>query len=143
MPKCDFKKVALQLYWNRTLAWVISYKFAAYFRTPFPKNTFGGLLLRRVFTTQYSKTYRFFVNNPTKIFRYKSLISSIVTSKATSNVTKSQVALGLLVHEKKIYSFEYGVSSSYDEVSKLRISTTAANRNKRSEVIFTAKGDVW
>ena len=30
MPKCDFNKVDLQLYWNRTLAWVISCKFAAH-----------------------------------------------------------------------------------------------------------------
>ena len=32
MSKCDFNKVALQLYWNRTLAWVFSCKFAAYFQ---------------------------------------------------------------------------------------------------------------
>ena len=32
MSKCDFNKVALQLYWNHTLAWVFSYKFAAYFQ---------------------------------------------------------------------------------------------------------------
>ena len=31
MPKCNFDKVALQLYWNRTSAWVFSCKFAAYF----------------------------------------------------------------------------------------------------------------
>ena len=35
MPKCDFNKVALQLYWNRTLVWVFSCKFAAYFQTIF------------------------------------------------------------------------------------------------------------
>ena len=28
MPKCDFNKVALHLYWNHTLAWVLSCKFA-------------------------------------------------------------------------------------------------------------------
>ena len=31
MPKCDFNKDALQLYWTRTLEWVFSCKFAAYF----------------------------------------------------------------------------------------------------------------
>ena len=49
MPKCDFNKVALRLYWNRTSAWVFSCKFAAYFQNIFsehPKNTSGGLLLR-------------------------------------------------------------------------------------------------
>ena len=35
MPKCDLNKVALQLYWNRTSAWVFSCKFAAYFQTTF------------------------------------------------------------------------------------------------------------
>ena len=32
IPKCDFNKVAKQLYWNRTSAWVFSCKFAAYFK---------------------------------------------------------------------------------------------------------------
>ena len=35
MPKCDFNKVALQLYWNHTLAWVFSCKSAAYFQNTF------------------------------------------------------------------------------------------------------------
>ena len=32
MPKCDFNKVA---FWNRTSAWVLSCKFAAYFQKTF------------------------------------------------------------------------------------------------------------
>ena len=35
MPKCDFNKVAKQLYWNRTSAWVFSCKFTAYFQNIF------------------------------------------------------------------------------------------------------------
>ena len=35
MPMWDFNKVALQLYWNRKLAWVFSCKFAAYFQNTF------------------------------------------------------------------------------------------------------------
>ena len=35
MPKCDFNKVALQLYQNRTSAWVFTCKFAAYFQNTF------------------------------------------------------------------------------------------------------------
>ena len=35
MPKCDFTKVALQPYWNRTSAWVFFCKFAAYFQSTF------------------------------------------------------------------------------------------------------------
>ena len=30
IPKCDFSKVAKQLYWNRTSVWVLSCKFAVY-----------------------------------------------------------------------------------------------------------------
>ena len=35
MPKCDFNKVAKQLYWNHTSASVFSCKFAAYFQSTF------------------------------------------------------------------------------------------------------------
>ena len=45
MPNCDFNKVAKQLYWNHTSAWVISCKFAAYFWKPFPKKISKWLLL--------------------------------------------------------------------------------------------------
>ena len=44
IPKCDFNKVASQLYWNRILAWLFSCKFAANFQNTFPKNTSGRLL---------------------------------------------------------------------------------------------------
>ena len=35
MPKCDFNKHALQLYWNHTSAWVFSCRLAACFQNPF------------------------------------------------------------------------------------------------------------
>ena len=35
LPKCDFSKVAKQLYWNHTSAWVLSCKFGAYFQDTF------------------------------------------------------------------------------------------------------------
>ena len=35
MPKWDLDKVALQIYWNRTSAWVFTCKFAAYFENTF------------------------------------------------------------------------------------------------------------
>ena len=35
MPKCDFNKVALQLYWNHISALVFSRTFAAYFQNTF------------------------------------------------------------------------------------------------------------
>ena len=35
VPKCDFNKVALQLYWNYTSVCLFSCKFAAYFQNSF------------------------------------------------------------------------------------------------------------
>ena len=35
IPKCDFNKVAKQLYWNYALAWVFSCQFAAYLQSNF------------------------------------------------------------------------------------------------------------
>ena len=35
MPKCNFNKVSLQLYWNHTSAWVFSCKFVVYFQNTF------------------------------------------------------------------------------------------------------------
>ena len=45
MPRCNFNKVAKELSLNHTLTGVFSCKFAAFFRTHFPKDTSGGLLL--------------------------------------------------------------------------------------------------
>ena len=45
MPKCDFNKVAKSLYWNRTSVWVSPVNLPPIFRTPFPRNTSGWLLL--------------------------------------------------------------------------------------------------
>ena len=42
MPKCDFSKVALQLYWNHTSTWVFSCKFAAYFLNTFAREHLWG-----------------------------------------------------------------------------------------------------
>ena len=35
MPKYDFNKIAIQLYWNHTSAWLFSCKFAAFFQNIF------------------------------------------------------------------------------------------------------------
>ena len=37
------QSVALQLYWNHTLAWIFLCKFAACFQKPLPKNISGGV----------------------------------------------------------------------------------------------------
>ena len=47
MLNCDFNKVALQLYWNHTSAWVSPVNLLHIFRTLFQNNP-GGLLLHSV-----------------------------------------------------------------------------------------------
>ena len=49
-----FNKVALQLYWNHTSAWLFSCKVVDIFRTTFPKNTYKGLLLETEFFLLFS-----------------------------------------------------------------------------------------
>ena len=56
MPKYDFNKVALQIYWNRTSAWVFSYNLLRIFWTPFYKNTSGWLLLKIYNSSAYIKS---------------------------------------------------------------------------------------
>ena len=52
MPKCDFNKVAKQLYWNPASAWMFSCKFDAYFQ-----NTFSSEhLWRAAAVTRYACT---------------------------------------------------------------------------------------
>ena len=53
IPKCDFNKVAKQLYWNRTSIWVFFCKFAAYFQNT-SKNTSGLVRFVRVKIHQYT-----------------------------------------------------------------------------------------
>ena len=50
MPKCDFNKVAKQLHWDRTSAWVLFCKLAAYFH-----NTSGLLPLKKDFLSLISR----------------------------------------------------------------------------------------
>ena len=45
MPKCDFNKVETQLYLNHTSTSCSPVKLLHTFRIPFPKGTFGRLLL--------------------------------------------------------------------------------------------------
>ena len=57
-PKCDFNKVAKQLYWNHTSAWVSSVNLLHIFITPILKNTSRRLLLSRL-TIKYQTAYIF------------------------------------------------------------------------------------
>ena len=75
MPKSDFNKVALQLYRNRTSAWMFSCKFATYFQNTLPKKSSEGLVLIWFMTNFENSWY------PDKIFCHQ--------------VTKTKCALNL------------------------------------------------
>ena len=73
MPKCNFNKVAYQLYWNHTSAWMLSCKFAHVFRTPFLENTTGWLLLLVVLDEDHVKIcfcLRFYTSVFCSFWRY-------------------------------------------------------------------------
>ena len=55
MPKCDFNKVAKELYRNRTLHECSSVNLLHIFRTPFLKNASGRLLVK----TSYNHIFFF------------------------------------------------------------------------------------
>ena len=70
------------------------------------------------------------------------LISSIVTSMASSKVSMLQVALGLKIREKKAVEYlqEYGVTSSYDEVRRFKISSAYHARQKNNVMLDSQNG---
>ena len=61
-------RFALQLYWNRTSAWVFSSKSADIFRTPFPRNTSGWLLLN--FSNILSRRSEIYLNISKIVFQH-------------------------------------------------------------------------
>ena len=74
MPKCDLNKVVKQLYLNRTVVWVFSCKFAAYFQ-----NTFSQEHLWMAASVRQKK--EFFFNSQ--------LISQVPSQLGTSNTTNN------------------------------------------------------
>ena len=47
MRECDFNKVALELYWYRTVAWMFSYKFEELWRCAFATSFLEALFLQK------------------------------------------------------------------------------------------------
>ena len=85
-PKCDFNKVAKQLYWIHTLAWMFSCKFAAYFQNTFLKNTSGRLILNISFIksfipVEYVCSFPYVINC---IFRNLKLLSYVGADSRSS-----------------------------------------------------------
>ena len=63
----DVLKISSKFARNHTSAWVFSYKFAAFFRTPFLKNTSGRLLLNEIKVESYLPNYATRLKNATGI----------------------------------------------------------------------------
>ena len=95
IPKCDFNKVALQLYWDHTSAWVFSWKFAAYFQNTYLQEHLwreGGLLLGKLISS-------FFVT-PQKHFM-KAMLVSIQSFDAPQSVKKLKIKLRVSVKKNE------------------------------------------
>ena len=76
----DPKTSTGHLYWNHILAWVFSLNLLHFFRTPFPKNTYEGLLLsldhqfpalKAVFITLYEVLQSCMKINWTQLFLHQ------------------------------------------------------------------------
>ena len=65
------------------------------------------------------------------------LISSMIITIARSKVTTLQVALGLLLQEKKLieHLYEYGVTASYDEVRRFKISAAYSASQEKEKTL--------
>ena len=70
------------------------------------------------------------------------LISSMIITIARSKVSTLQVALGLLLQEKKLieHLYEYGVTASYDEVRRFKISAAYSASQEKEKTLDSKVG---
>ena len=92
MPKSDFNKVTKQLYWNHSLAWVLSCKFAAY-----SQQTFSYEHLLRAASGSYN-AYDY-QREYFRLFSNKMLLSCSETEQKSFRIT-----LKILFRANKIIS---------------------------------------
>ena len=90
MPKYDFNKVTLQLYWSRTSAWMFSCKFAAYFQITFIKKE----ILPQVFSCEFCKISKNIFSNrapPVVAFEIMKIVKLIILQRNfPTEVTRSR-----------------------------------------------------
>ena len=90
MPKYDFNKVTLQLYWSRTSAWMFSCKFAAYFQITFIKKE----ILPQVFSCEFCKISKNIFSNrapPVAAFEIMKIVKLIILQRNfPTEVTRSR-----------------------------------------------------
>ena len=91
--KCDFNKVAQQLYWNHTLALVSPVNLFHIFKIPFLTNTSGRLLLHSTDTLRIKhskeKTNKKWSWNPPKLFLCKISLLNLVSFPHTISTMNS------------------------------------------------------
>ena len=84
VSKCDLNKIAKQLYWNRTSAWVFSCKFALYFQSnlsqehlwvPACENKLELLYLLVSWKCYSTMSFRSLIENFYKKWQWKNLIT--------------------------------------------------------------------
>ena len=85
MPEYNFNKVAKQLYWNHTSAWVFSCKFAAYFQNTFSQEhlwTADSTICSKIkrVTYQFAFCCCFFFRGNGWLFKRSILISLFVVN---------------------------------------------------------------
>ena len=107
MPKCDFSKAALQLYWNRLWHGCSPVNLLHIFRSPFPKNISGWLLLKKM--------------NQIKV---------------KSFLKEDHHALGLFVekHREKYEVFEHPLTTFPLAISAPEENTIQSNSNQKSSI---------
>ena len=98
MPKCNFNKAALQIYWNRTSAWVFSCKFAAHFQNTFSQEHFWRAAsvefqLDKPLVPLIYVYLKLLIRNPLQIFGTVEELEKckIATQMATLNLTNHQI----------------------------------------------------
>ena len=91
MPKCDFNKVAKQLYWNCTSALVFFCKFAAYFQNTFSQKHLwrGASFWSCSMKQRRSQNLKQAPQNFVKVFNvdYVILTSQLMTSHNKFNIS--------------------------------------------------------
>ena len=142
MPKCYFNKFALQLYWNRTLAWVFPCKFAVCFQNTFSWEhhwtTASNLSKRKILMNAFFDSQ----------FKYCPLISMCHSRSNKSKINRLDERWLRIIYNGKQSSFkelfEKDSSISIHEKNVQILATEMYNiRNNFSSLYMNETFEVW
>ena len=109
--KCDFNRVALQLYWNHTWHECSPENLLHVFRTPFPKSASGGLLLKNHCNDLFGKSedtfWRYCIDFRLIVIAKINTIHSIFKWKSKTRVTSCE--LRVQIYELRVQIYELRV----------------------------------